>query len=267
MFWLNCDTRGFLDDFFSSFVFSSLNSLPLPGLVTLLLGSVSVCHWKLLITVFSGADVKVSQQKHRRFCLTARLTATLDSGLLVSRSTSTTSTVPILLKLLKCFPPRFHSLKNFPTSETPPRCEQSLMLCSYATTQIDTITVCARDVRRLSSMRIPMYFHAAGKARRSMTTWRLGNGGSKSLRPRKQTRGCYFLLLRRDGIFGARCSHFPRGSLQGLLFFVFFCCRRRLQSELNEKPFDFPSKESGAEEATVSYAEEKVGFLQRGRLK
>lgn len=46
-------------------------------------------------------------------------------------------------------------------------------------------------------------------------------------------------------------------------------CELRLQSEINEKPFDFPSKEretrgGGGGEATVSYAEENVGFLQRG---
>lgn len=45
-------------------------------------------------------------------------------------------------------------------------------------------------------------------------------------------------------------------------------CELRLQSEINEKPFDFPSKERvrGGREATVSYAEENVGFLQRGEL-
>lgn len=56
-----------------------------------------------------------------------------------------------------------------------------------------------------------------GGARRSMTTQHLGSEGRKSLRPRKQTRGCYFLLLQ-DQIFGARCSQFPRGPLEGVVF-------------------------------------------------
>lgn len=48
-----------------------------------------------------------------------------------------------------------------------------------------------------------------------MTTQRLGNEGS--LRPSKQMRACYFLLLQ-DQIFRARCSQFPRGSLKGVMF-------------------------------------------------
>lgn len=48
-----------------------------------------------------------------------------------------------------------------------------------------------------------------------MTTQRLGNEGS--LRPGKQIRAFYFLLLQ-DQIFGARCSQFPRGSLRGVAF-------------------------------------------------
>lgn len=48
-----------------------------------------------------------------------------------------------------------------------------------------------------------------------MTTQRLGNEGS--FRPSKQIRACYFLLLQ-DQIFGARCSQFPPGSLEGVMF-------------------------------------------------
>lgn len=48
-----------------------------------------------------------------------------------------------------------------------------------------------------------------------MTTQCLGNEGS--LRPCKQIRACYFLLLQ-DQIFGARCSQFPCGSLGGVVF-------------------------------------------------
>lgn len=48
-----------------------------------------------------------------------------------------------------------------------------------------------------------------------MTAQRLGNEGS--LRPSKQMRACYFLLLQ-DQIFRARCSQFPRGSLEGVMF-------------------------------------------------
>lgn len=49
----------------------------------------------------------------------------------------------------------------------------------------------------------------------SMTTQRLGN--EVNLGPSKQMRVCYFLLLQ-DQIFGARCSQFPRGSLEGVTF-------------------------------------------------
>lgn len=63
----------------------------------------------------------------------------------------------------------------------------------------------------------------------------------------------------------------PRSDIWGKVFAVSSrvsrgsrVCAPRLQSEINEKPFDFPSKERAqGGNGTVSYAEENVGFLQR----